>query len=125
MAKYDIRFVLRQAFSFIRQSGWAPTCSFTDNRKACIAATFDPKCSRISSAAKLVKELKILLAYPPFDIRYSILHDGSLYITIDKPLTPSLPLTTICPGDPRQDNFNFSTPNRTRRKINAPSANHP
>ena len=122
MANYDIRFVLRHAKSFIRQSGWVCNTSFTDKDKVHILATFDPRCSITSCAGKLIKDLKLLLAYPPFDILYTIRDDGSLLISINKSLTPPKSPTFYCPCDPRQNHFSLSAPNRTRRKINAPDA---
>ncbi len=125
MANYDIRFVLRQAYAFIRQSVWTYTSSFTNNNKAVITATWDPSCRYISPAAKLVKDLKILLAYPPFDIRYSILHDGSLFITIEKSLTPEIKHTDTAIDDPRQHHLNISTLYPYRRKKNGTDSNKP
>ncbi len=122
MANYDIRFVLRHAQDYIRQSGWTYTTIFTQNDKATIAATFDPRCSIISCAGKLVKDLKILLAYPPFDVLYTIRPNGSLLINIDKRSTPSKSPPPACPGDPRQNKFTLPIYNPTRRKNNGPDA---
>ncbi len=125
MANYDIRFVLRHAQSFIRQSGWIHKTTFTQNDKAVIVAEFDVHSSRISCSGKLVKDLKILLAYPLFDFCFKILHDGSLFISIDKRLTPSNIPHHVTTDGPRQNNFTLSTLNHTRRKNNGTNADQP
>ena len=122
MANYDIRFVLRHAQDFIRQSGWTHNTTFTRNDKALITATWDIRCSCISTAGKLVKDLKILLAFPHFDIRYTITHDGNLLIAIDKSLTPPISTPRDAPVEPTQNYFKPSTLNHTRRKNNASDA---
>lgn len=122
MAKYDIRFVLKHAHDFIRQSGWICNTTFTHNHSALIVATFDPRCSMISCTGKLVKDLKILLAYPAFDILYTIRDDGSLRISIDKGLTPPKSPAEICPDDPMQNKFTLPIYNPTRRRKNGTDA---
>ncbi len=119
MAKYDIRFFLRHAKDFIRQSGWTYNTNFTQNDKAVITATWDTSRSCISTAAKLIKDLKRLLATPHFDFRYEILHDGNVVITIDKSLGPKKSPHSADIYAPAQDCFTFTTPNHDRRKKDA------
>jgi hypothetical protein len=124
MPKYDIRFVLRTTQDFIRQSGWLYNTAFTQNDKAVITATWDNRCSRISCAGKLTKDLKILLAFPQFDFHFSTLHDGSLIITIDKRLTPKKIPHHAATDGVRQQALNLIPLNLYRRKKDASDTTH-
>jgi hypothetical protein len=122
MATYDIRFVLRHAKDFIRQSGWIYTTTLTENDKASITAVPDFPYSRMSSTTKLIKDLKILLVYTQFDFTLTTNPGGSILIDIVKRSTPIKIPRQSNPCGPRQADITFKTLKHTRRKNNAPDA---
>jgi hypothetical protein len=125
MATYDIRFVLRTAKDFIRQSGWICNTFIINNDKASITATFDLKCSRWTVAGKLIQDLKILLAYPQFDFTFIVNPGGSILIGIYKRSTPTNIPHHAATDDVKQQALNLKPLNLYRRKNNASDADQP